>query len=236
MKKGLLILSVLALGTVGLAGCEANGKIDKNLDQTYMGPEEYEGHKRVTKLKDGKEYYLGFYSEEDEMMRFMNGEPHTDEKGVYEYYCATTEGSFEDAATVEVNFVNDTEFTLQLHCDGAEWDEKYLSIYSAKAISREVMSIHLADEIDETFYDESAKEEKECIYNFTWLESYEEFAIYSLCAMYADDRFGDEEDMPHVFGSGYDPDGIEYISVDCMRADEMLDQEYTYRVAHFFEV
>ena len=231
MKKQLLLLGLVTGGAIGLASC------GNSLFKEVAGPHDIDGHKLVDKLEDGKQYYMGVYDEEIDDVRFVNGDQHRDDRGVYPFYMAKNdEGGLDNAAKVEVKFTDSTHFKLLVHTpeDGMHWSDKYITLYTAESsYGNNVVSIHAADEDETSFVDQKGNTCNILTYEFEWLESYAELPMFTIGFKYQDERNGEEEPMFRVFGSGIDGNtGSQYKSVDCKHIDKALEE---YWVVHFFE-
>ncbi len=244
MNKKIMFLPLLALVGGVLVSCGGGDEpADDQLDKCKLAPAEFLGHKRATELKDGKSYYLGVckFNEDDETekeMMFINGEPHSDKDGTYPYYLSETavevQSDFADVAKVKVDYINDTEFTLQILKDGASYDGKYIGVYKGdSSYSNFVFSYYCADEAGDDVMEGRGYEEKDvgktCIYNFSWCESYEGYAIKTAVLMIADERKEEEEPLPKFMGTDN-----QYISLDCCQTEKMFGE--TYNLGYFYEI
>lgn len=247
MNKKLMILPLIALLGGALAGCDKDGpgptpKPVDELDDSKLGPSEIFGHKRVTKLEDGKSYYYIVVKANDaDQIMVLNGDEHfgIDSKDhtekYFPYYMAESEvDSKEDmeavAATVRVDYINDTEFTLFVQKEEAMNDQKYVGVYKASStFGNDVMSIHCDKEAGADYYDEEKDKTFTCDYNFTWLDEYDGYAIQTAVLMIQDERYEESEKEPKFIGTG----GT-YISMDCANADKALADDYC--LAYFYEM
>ena len=234
MKKQILLMGLVAAGAIGLSGCS------DHFDE-ILGPHEVEGHKMVSKLEDGKQYYMGVFDPDDNGVKFINGDYHTDEKGFYPFYMAkNTKAGLENAAKVEVQFTKDNHFRLLVHTPKKDqkWSEKYITLYEAvSSYSNKVMSIHAASDPEEKSFksEKDGKTYKVAVNEFEFLECYEEVPIYSAAAAYVFSAAGEEDPVYRVFGTGINGDtNKQHISVDCKSIDQAIDAN-TYWIAHFFE-
>ena len=165
---------------------------------------------------------------------FINGEPHKDAKGVYPFYMSETEIETEEdlvqyAAKVTVDFISDKEFTMHISKEGADNDDTYIGIYLAtSSYSNDVLSFHCGSEVGEKFVDDHGVEH-DTMYNWTWCDEYNSFAIQTVVMMYQDERTGDTEKQPKFIGTGG-----EYVSMDCSNETKALANDYN--LAYFYEV
>lgn len=233
MKKRFLLLSLVALGTVGLSGCG-----DKEEEVDYLSqvvPQEFKGHKLVGKPVDGKSYYFGFYNRTIDVMRFISGDYHSDSKGKYPFYIATVEDTLTGAATVTVNYVDDEHFTIKVNTEDEDlpWHNKYMSLYSAvSSYSNYVWSLAPVENFTDQ-YETKDGDLVDVIGNFQYIESFEDFGICGVGMMIQDDReeVAEEYEIPRVLGGG-----DEYISLDCSHFDKLNIEEQPYGIAHFYEI
>ena len=245
MKK-LAILPLLALAGGMLASCGDNPGPNPPVEPSddKLGPAEIFGHKRVTKLENGKSYYYAvvkFNEDDEQQLMFLNGDEHwgvdskTKEEKYFPYYMGETEVKSEDdiqnfAAKVKVDYVNDTEFTLLVEKEDAMNDQKYVGVYKASSTyGNDVMSIHCDEEVGADYYDEAKKTTFNCDYNFTWLEEYNGYKIQTAVIMIQDERHEEETAQPKFIGTGK-----EYVSMDCANGDKATQDSYY--LAYFYEV
>lgn len=252
MKKQLFLIPVV--GAFLLTGCEiklGNTVIklfEKESTEEAELPEnfkaEFEGYKLARKVKDGGRYLLGVYRTREETMRFVNGDYHwginsqTKQEDWFPYYFGTVGGTTKGAAEIEVKFVSDDEFTMQVFAEGQPWDEKYICVYNgSSSFGNDVMSIGLLDSPDATSYTDPKKKtthENPCA-KFKFFTSYEETVAYAPAAMFQFPNV-DPEPVPKFIGTGHnaDEDEEDYTSMDCKSYEIALDYEQ-YDLAHLYE-
>lgn len=257
MKKRLTILPLLALAAVGLASCgnepgpNPGPDPDPEIDESKLGPESWTDldgneHARVSKVESGKSYYLGYFRSSNDEIRVTNGEPHTDKKGDYPFYLGTSsvnDAGVDELSTVEIVGDGDT-FKMKMHLEGSSYDDMYIGVYKAKSsVDRDVFSIHMDEDgttRQQTFTVESGSGTKTetnvtVYYDFSWLETFDVYAIQSAVLMIQDERVEEEEPAPKFLGSGTDSNSGEgYISIDCEGEIKAMDESYN--IAHFFEI
>lgn len=216
------------------------------LNESKIAPEEFLGHKRATELVDGATYYYAVCKRnKNDAMMFINGEEHSDEstdeggnkiKNYYPYYMSetqvTTEDELSQMAKVTVEFVegSDKYFNLKIEKEGAKNDGTYIGIYNSNNKNGNALSsIHCAKVLGETYVDPSDSDtEKECYYNFEWLEKYNGYSIKTAVCVLKDERI-EEEASPRFIGTGGD-----YVSMDCSNKDKAFKDDYN--LAYFYEV
>ncbi len=245
-----MIIPLLALAGGALAGCKGKNPYG-DLDTSKIPGDSCFGHKRVTEVKDGKEYYYGVrrynqgedYEDDEKEWMFINGEPHTDRNGEYPYYMSeslvASKDDFDDVAKVKIHYLNDSEFAMQIIKDGARYDQKYVGVYMAQSsYGNDVLSFYLADEIGDDVDEEWGYGEGKgkdagavCYYNFSWLHDFEDYAIDTAVIMIADSRKEDAEPMPKFPGTA-----DEYISMNCEQTDKVFDEDLMFNLGYFFEV
>ena len=248
MKKRLLMLPMMA-GLL-LSGCKFTifGKtitlFESASDTPSDLPEnfkvEYEGYKMATKLKDGGQYVLGVYRINENLMRFADGNYHSDKNGQYSFYLGTTT-DVEQAAIVEATSLGNDEFSLKMIARGTPWHNKYIAVYHAtSSYGNDVMSIAPLDELDQTTFTVTNKKSTsqvtaETQTHFKYYETYEDMPAYSVAAMYLHTGV-DEEAVPKFIGTGHNQGEGEadYTSMDCKSYDVALSLE-AYDLAHLYE-
>ena len=260
MKKQLFLLPLLA-GFV-LTGCkitigdktitflekkqqENNSEVEEDTGAlpSHM-LEKFEGYKLARKVKNGGRYLLGVYRTKEDLMRFANGEMHKDSKGSYPFYLETVAGTVQGAAEVEVKFVSDDEFTLQVFAPGKAWDQKYIGIYNGLSIyDKQVVSIAMLDSTDQTKYTCTAPDKNgnpktetytEFDYKFKFLNEFEGNKMYTpvVYAQYA--GLADEEATPKFMGTGHAKSGADYTSIDSKNTYEAVEPS-DYDLVHLYE-
>ena len=245
MKKRLLILPLL--GGLVLAGCTWEDLMFWKKKGGSSIPEyiktEFEGYKLAKSVKDGGEYILGVYRTQEGKMRFVNGDYHSDSKGSYPYYMATTDNTTTGAAKVKVKMLDKKNFTLQVIAPGHDWDTKYIGMYPGTGKggggTNAVMSLAPLDSPDQASYTEptdSSKTYTDLVAKFQYFENYANEVCYAPAALYKDTRVGDEEAVPKFMGTGHNPDTSQddYTSVDAKTYHVALDSG-AYDLAHLYE-
>ncbi len=256
MKKQLFLLPLL--GGLLLTGCkitignksiyffEKKGKEQEQENKEDEGEklpdnfcEEFRGYKIARNVEDGGRYLLGVYRQKEDLMRFANGDYHRDSKGYYPFYMGTVAGNEDGvmtkAAEIEVKFVNDNEFTMQVFAEGQVWHQKYIGVYAASSsFGNSVMSIALLDSPDQTSYTDpkSSKTYQNPTSHFRYYEKYNDVLAYAPAApfQYPD---VDEELVPKFIGTGHASEGADYTSMDCKSYETALDYE-SYDLAHLY--
>ena len=243
MKKRLLLLPLIA--GFALSGCsfedlmfwkkkgEDTPKKDElppedDTDHSPTIKEEFGDYEVAKELKDGGKYILGVYRHDGDFMRFFSGDYHRDKNGQYPYYLGTLDNfdSYEGAAEIEVHYINDNEFTMQVHAEGLPWDGKYMGVYSAHDNSGDpVMSIAVLDSPDQTDYYPPQKDGSEGTvkadtpsgtWKFHTVE--DELNIYAPAADYRHEEGGDAAPVAKYLGTTGD-----YVSMDCRPKSFALD-------------
>ena len=259
MKKRLLLLPLI--GGFLLAGCELqlfgktiklfekdkteqkeNKKTDNTdttddpvLDEDPVLKESFQGYKLVKSVQDGKKYKLGVYKHADDKMRFFNGDYHRDGGAFYPFYLGMgDEDDIACAADVEVHFVSETEFTMQVSCDESlPWNGKYISVYSATSgYNNNVMSYALLDSPTQTEYiDPKSEQAIESVPNalFKFYTTYTEKTCYAIAADY---QHPEADDSANAKFMGTGP---KFRSIDCNMNADVAMQGYSYDLAHFYE-
>jgi len=248
MKKRLVILPLLSFAVLGLASCGDNPspkpdpKPDPGLDESKLGPESFvdsEGneHKRVSKIEDGKSYYLAYYRASDDEIRVANAEPHKDGSKQYPFYMGTSLCDAGEEAAIVIDFTDDTHFTMQFDAPGAAWDDLYISIYEAYSGYNEVYSVYASPKIGDSNPDRKEEDSDVCHYYFEMLDEYDGFKLGVPAISWTDTResYGEEEDTPKFLGSGVNSDGVGYISIDCAGWERKAFNE-DYNLAFFYEI
>ena len=174
-------------------------------------------------------------------MRFFSGDCHKDSKGQYPFYMGTLEDfdSYEGAAEIEVVFLNDEEFTMQVSAPGQFWDGKYIGVYSAHSSNQNpVMSIAPLDSPDQTEYypvqqngdpGEDLADTPSAKWKFHTVE--DDVQIYAPAADYMYSELGDQSATPKYLGTG----AAKFVSIDCKQASAALDG-IEYDLAHLYEL
>ena len=246
MKKRLLVLPFLALVGGALAGCGDDPKKPdpepEELDDSRLGPASWEDsdgkvHNRVTKIEDGKSYYLAYYRATDDEIRVVNGEPHKDGGKEYPFYMGTSLCDEGDEAAIKISFEDETKFTMQFDAPGKKWDGKYISIYEAYSGYNDVYSVYASPNIGDSNPDRKDEDSDECHYYFEMLDEYEGYQLGVPTIWWTDtrDTYAEEDDTPKFLGSGTDSDGNGYISVDCAGWENKASAE-NYNLAFFYEI
>lgn len=247
MKKRLLLAPIFA--SLVLTGCEFTlfGKTIRlfegstsKLDLPENFKQEFDGYKMATRLKDGGEYVLGVYRVNEDIMRFANGEYHSDENGKYSFYLGTSTDVGE-AAIVKAESLGDGEFSLRMIAEGKAWHNKYIGVYNAvSSYGKDVMSICCLDRLDQTSFKVTNRKEVKTVTavtqtHFKYYDTYEGSPAYTVGAMYKHEKL-DEEEVPKFIGTGHNQgDGEpDYISMDCTSYDVALSLE-NYDLAHLYE-
>ena len=257
MKKQLFLLPLL--GGLLLTGCKitignktiyigekkgSNNEEKKTEEDTNKLPdnfcETFKGYQLARSVKDGGRYKLGVYRQKEDLMRFVNGDYHRDSKGYYPFYMATVAGNesdvMEKAAEIEVKFVGNDEFTMQVFASGQVWDQKYIAVYSASSsFGNQVMSIALLDTPDQASYT-NPKDNKtftDLTSHFKFYTVYNDVTAYAPAAPFQYPEV-DEEKVPKFMGTGHANEGADYTSVDCKSYEAALDYE-SYDLAHLYE-
>ena len=273
MKKRLFLIPLV--GGFLLSGCtfklfgttirlfEKNTPQEENNEDT---PEEealptimreYGDYKLAESLVDGERYLLGNYRRSgDHMgeMRFFNGKYHTDpskEAGHQEFsfYLGTQaaeDGDTSFAAEVEVNFVNDNEFTLKVHSPGNVWDNCYIGLYPSKAMSRYVISTCRLESLDQTTFtvvDGNGKDNDKITTEyevtpdeiFTKYKFFNEYPLDNVMKEvkaagieYQYEENDEESALPKFFGTSGS-----YTSLDVQSVPTAIDPD-AYDLAHFY--
>ena len=249
MKKRLLMLPMMA-GLL-LSGCKFTifGKtitlFEPASDTPSDLPEnfkvEYEGYKMATKLKDGGQYVLGVYRINENLMRFADGNYHSDKNGQYSFYLGTTT-DVEQAAIVEATSLGNGEFSLKMIARGTPWHNKYIGVYSAESsYANKVMSIAPLDELDQTTFTVTNKKTTSQVTattstHFKYYETYEDMPAYSVAAMYQHEGVDLEGAVPKFIGTGHNQSDNEpdYTSMDCKSYEVALSLD-SYDLAHLYE-
>ena len=253
MKKQLFLLPLL--GGLLLTGCkftignktfylfEKKPADSENEGEKEALPEnfceEFRGYKIARTVKDGGKYLLGVYRKNENLMRFANGDYHRDSKGYYPFYMGTVAGNEEDvmskAAQIEVKFVGEDEFTMQMFCEGQVWHQKYIGVYAASSsYGNSVMSIALLDDPNQTSYtDPKNGNTFTPSSHFKFYTEYNDTIAYAPAApfQYPD---VDEEKVPKFIGTGHANEGADYTSMDCKSYETALEYE-SYDLAHLYE-
>lgn len=254
MKKRLFILPLMA-GLV-LTGCEITlfgktikfGKDKEDEVDLASLPEnfklEYEGYKMATSLKDGGRYILGTYRINEDVMRFADGNYHSDIKDgkqcYYSFYLGTTEDTSE-AAVIEAKALGNDEFSLKMICEGKPWHNKYIGVYNAVSeYSNDVMSIAPLDELNQKQFEVHNKDKVGTVTaltqtHFKYYGKYNDSPACTVAAMYLHQGV-DEEEVPKFIGTGHNKSYNEpdYTSMDCKSYDIALELE-EYDLAHLYE-
>lgn len=254
MKKQLFLLPLL--GGLLLTGCkitlgnktiylfekkpsnsEKEGEKEDALPDNFC--EEFRGYKIARSVKDGGKYLLGVYRQRENLMRFANGDYHRDDKGYYPFYMGTVAGTDSEvmskAAEIEVKFVGENEFTMQMFCEGQVWNRKYIGVYAASSsFGNSVMSIALLDSPDQTSYtDPKSNKTYTPSSHFKYYTEYNDTVAYAPAAPFKYPDV-DEEIVPKFLGSGHASEGADYTSMDCKSYETALDYE-SYDLAHLYE-
>ena len=260
MKKQLFLLPLL--GGLLLSGCkitifgktikigekEENKEQQNEQEQELQLPnnilEEFQGYKLARKVKDGGRYILGVYRIKEDLMRFANGEKHSDSKGKYPFYMETNSATVEGAAEIEVKMVGNDEFTMQVFASGKEWDQKYIGIYNGESIyGKQVVSIAMLDSPDQTSYtctapgkDGQPKTDTytDFVSKFKLIDQFEETVMYTPAAYAKFTALGDEEATPKFMGTGHASSGADYTSIDSKNTYDAVDPE-VYDLVHLYE-
>ena len=208
-------------------------------------------HNRVTEIVDGGHYLFGYHRATSDKMRFVNAEPHKDDKGEYPYYLGTADESapeddFEnvgEAAEIVIEFIGETnKFNMKFASETGRWNDKYLSVYCASSsYGNDVYSFYASDEVGakRTAEPGTSGGGETCYYEFEMMDKYQvdEKHAYNINApiiSFADERHEEEEATPKFFGSGLDAKkGVGYISIDCANATKAMAEEYN--LAFFYE-
>ena len=252
MNKKLLLLG--AIGVLSLSACsmftgsKADAAIAELADEG-AALKEFQGHNVVTKVKDGEEYYMGIYRKNEDLMRFANGEYHTDAKDYYPFYMSTTSGTVEGAATVTVKMINKIKktFGLQIKAPGKVWDGKYLGVYgSISSVGKQnpVTSLALLDDPTQTEYDtitnktQVLKSERvTCSGVFQFFGYYEKSPVCAPAVIYQNEFFGEEKAYPKFLGTGHnanvDRGEADYFSMDAKLGVDAIDIE-VYDLMHLY--
>ena len=249
MKKRLLMLPMMA-GLL-LSGCKFTifGKtitlFEPASDTPSDLPEnfkvEFEGYKMATKLKDGGQYVLGVYRINENLMRFADGNYHSDKNGQYSFYLGTTT-EVEKAAIVEATSLGNGEFSLKMIARGTPWHNKYIGVYSAESsYANKVMSIAPLDELDQTTFTVTNKKTTSQVTattstHFKYYKTYEDMPAYSVAAMYQHEGVDLEGAVPKFIGTGHNQSDSEpdYTSMDCKSYEVALSLD-SYDLAHLYE-
>ena len=194
--------------------------------------ETFGSYKMAKSVQEGKRYILAAYKHDHDKMLVFNGDYHRDAKGFYPFYLGGQLDSVEDAAEVEIHMVSETEFTIQVHSTHAEWDGKYIGVYSAvSGYSNKVMSIAVLDSpTQETYTDPKSgnqTDQPSAIFKFHGEEFSGQIFAPAADYLYKD---VDEEKVPKFMGTSGD-----YQSIDCKSYEVALDGE-SYDLAHFYEL
>lgn len=254
MNKKLLLLG--AIGVLSLSACSmfTGSKADVAIDELAekgAALKEFQGHNVVTKVKDGEEYYMGIYRKNEDLMRFANGEYHTDTKDYYPFYMSTTSGTTDGAATVTVKMINKIKktFGLQVNAPGKVWDGKYIGVYgsiSSVGQHNPVTSLALLDDPNQTEYDTITNktqvltsERVTCSGVFQFFGYYENEPVCAPAVIYKNEFFGEETAAPKFFGTGHDPKlesgetKVDYFSMDSKLGVDAIDID-TYDLMHLY--
>ena len=249
MKKRLLLLPIFA--SLTLTGCEITlfGKTIKlfepsstdSLDLPANFKQEIDGYKMATSLKDGGEYILGVYRVNEDVMRFADGNYHSDDNGQYSFYLGTST-DISEAAIVKAKSLGDGEFSLQMIAKGKVWHNKYIAVYNAKSsYGNDVMSIAALDELDQTTFTTINRKTTTTVTavtqtHFKYYETYEDMPAYSVGAMYEHEGIDLSGPVPKFIGTGHNTneDEADYISMDCKTYEVALELS-SYDLAHLYE-
>ena len=246
MKKRLLWVPVFA--SLVLTGCEFTifGKTIRigepdTLELPENFKQEIDGYKMATKLKDGGEYILGVYRINEDIMRFADGNYHSDKNGQYSFYLGTST-DISEAATVVATSLGNGEFSLQMITSkGRPWNNKYIGVYSAESsYSNKVMSIAPLDELDQTTFTVTNKKSTSQVTaktqtHFKYYETLDGMPAYTVGAMYLHEGV-DEEEVVKFIGTGHNQSDTEpeYTSMDCKSYEVALSLD-AYDLAHLYE-
>lgn len=172
-------------------------------DTSIPEPTEFGGYRRVLKPENGKEYLIGMLQGNTKKMIFMNGLPHTDREGVYDYYleCTTFDYDYENnptgegvdisvnTARVKTEYVEgSTElFTIQLvpgtsmvseEFENKEYYNGYFQVYGDKKDSKAYTSLAIDSNLEKTYSNKNSTpellQECPCANKWYYLENYEE--------------------------------------------------------------
>lgn len=206
-------------------------------DHSPVLKEEFGDYKLAKTVEEGKDYVFGVFRHELQKMRFFSGDYHRDSAGYYPYYLGTlAEDVTEGAAKIRIKFKegSTTEFSMQVFTDDdtLPWNEKYIGIYSAKAKSRDVISIALLDTPDqEDYYSPNAPTVKTNKTNGYWKfhTTLEERNVFAPAADYRHTELGDSTAVPKFLGTAGD-----FTSMDCQTYQTAIDG-VEYDLAHLYE-
>lgn len=183
-------------------------------DSSVPEPEEFAGYRRVLQPEDGKEYLIGMLQGNTKKMIFMNGLPHTDQAGIYDYYleCTTFDYDYENnpkgegidisenTVRVKTEYVDDKYFTIELvpgtsmvseDFDNKEYYEGYFQIYGDRKDSTAYTSLCIDPNLEKTYSNKNTTPEllKDCPCSNKWyyLQNYEEGGVsYKVDAIVTD--------------------------------------------------
>ena len=218
--------------------------------------EEYGNYKLADSITAGKRYLLGLKRLTGEAhvneVRFFNGNYHvaTEEDGAkaghrYSYYLGTNKaenGNLEFAAELEAEASDvEGEFYFKVHTtESNPWNNKYLALYTAKAISRNTISFIPLDSVTQTSATAIDDDKNPASYEVTPTGGF--ITKFKMFTSYEDDRpckapgfmlkytaAGDTEPVAKFFGSSGD-----YVSIDCQTYETALDPD-NYDLAHLYE-
>ena len=201
---------------------------------------EYGDYKLAENVVDGGRYLLGIHrthGANEGQTRFFNGDYHRDGNKAYSFYLGTSQSVDNDvsfAAEIEVNFVNETEFTMKVHAEGKVWDNKYIGLYPAKGTSRFTISTCLLDTLDQKTFNvvngtnESQVTSEDVITTYKYFDKVDDTEVKTIAATYCYSDAGDTEPTQKFFGTSAD-----YISFDVKSYPEAIDYEQ-YDLAHLY--
>lgn len=254
MNKKLLMLTGAAVLT--LASCEFSlfgNKGNKlsgalaELNEAGAVLTEFQGHKLTTKVEDGKEYYLGVYRRNEDLIRFANGDYHRDDNGSYPFYMGTVGGTTQGAATVKVEMLEGNKFGLKVICDpsvpadNAPWNGKYIGVYAAiSSFGNDVTSIALLDDPTQTTYNTIPHQNNKsqvvsCSGIFEMIEYYDDMPAAAPAIMFEHEVLDEGSATPKFFGTGHNEsyDEPDYTSFDAKNYIEALNIE-NYDLMHLY--
>ena len=210
-----------------------NRLLDKGLDLCKLGPDEVFGHSRVTSLKNDQMYYLGVWKTESEKFYSINGEPYEDKGLLYPFYLSldqiSSKEDLEKCAKIQVHFVTQTKFTLQIFKEGASYDGCYISLYTGYSkYGNLAFSIYCSPVLGENHYNDSTESYDECEYYFEWAKECYDYLTLTLAVMFKNPLTEDAK-YPKFLGTFE-----EYESLS-INNTESLDNPYYY-LAYLYEV
>ena len=216
--------------------CSICGYKDERVPFSIQNPpvlkEEFGNYKLAKSLEEGKQYILAAYKQSLDKMLVFNGDYHRDAKGFYPFYLGGQLDSVENAATLEIEKINEEDFYIKVHSTHEEWDGKYIGVYSAiSGYANKVMSIAVLDSpTQETYTDPKSGNQTDkpsAVFKFHGHEYKGD--IYAPAADYLYEGV-DEEIVPKFLGTSGD-----YQSIDCKSYEVALDGA-AYDLAHFYEL